>query len=203
MSERDYSLSGLNKFLDYALDKGLMKKETASGRKRAANQILGILDEHELHDLRQVNLETTASRFANLQGSNFKPSSLQVYVSRTKSAVQDFISYVDDPINFKSSVNVRGGSGNGGSKKSQPKQRDTKKTDLTTSSQAPAHHASISTHGTSSQAQTAGTIPGTLVFPVPIRADLIVNISNIPSDLTEQEAAKIAAVVKALAVPSG
>lgn len=203
MSERDYSLTGLNKFLDYALDKGLMKKETASGRKRAANQILGILDEHELHDLRQVDLETAASRFANLQGSNFKPSSLQVYVSRTKSAVQDFISYVDDPINFKSSVNVRGGSGNGGSKKNQQKHKDTKKNAPSTSSQPPDHHTSASAQGTAPNTHGAATIPGTLVFPVPIRADLVVNISNIPSDLTELEAAKIAAVVKALAVPSG
>lgn len=200
MSERDYSLTGLNKFLDYASDKGLMKKETASGRKRAANQILGILDEHELHDLRQVDLEATANRFANLQGSKFKPSSLQVYVSRTKSAVQDFISYVDDPINFKSSVSVRASSGNGGGNKRTKKQKDTKKNDSSTSHTPPAH-----THGpgVAPQSHPPATQPGTLVFPVPIRADLIVNISNIPSDLTEQEAAKIAAVVKALAVPSG
>jgi len=123
MSERNYSLTGLNQFLDYALEKGLMKKETAAGRKRAANQVLGILDDHELQDLRMVDLEASASRFAILQGSNFKPSSLQVYVSRTKSAAQDFISYVDDPINFKSSVNVRANPTNGNSKKTKKKNK--------------------------------------------------------------------------------
>lgn len=195
MSERNYSLTGLNQFLDYALEKGLMKKETAAGRKRAANQVLGILDDHELQDLRMVDLEATASRFAILQGSNFKPSSLQVYVSRTKSAVQDFISYVDDPINFKSSVNIRANPTNGNSKKTIKKQKDSN------TPAAPSDKPADSIHHGHSQ-NVHSQAPGTLVFPVPIRPDLIVNIANIPSDLTEAEAAKIAAVIKALAVPS-
>lgn len=200
MSERDYSLTGLNNFLDYALDKGLMKKETASGRKRASNQILEVLDEHELRDLRQVDLDAAARRFANLQGSKFKPSSLQVYVSRTKSAVQDFISYVDDPINFRSSVSTRASSGNGKFKKDIKKQKDI-------GSSTNANQAAPPLSGdTSRQNENPGGLggaPGTLIFPVPIRSNLVVNISNIPSDLTEQEAAKIAAVIKALAIPSG
>lgn len=202
MNQRDYSLKGLNRFLDYAADKGLMKKETASGRKRATNQILGVLDDHELLDLREVDVESAASRFANLQGTNFKPSSLQVYVSRTRSAVQDFISYVDDPINFKSSVNKRTPSGNGGGKKNQKKHKDKSK-DAPLSPPDRPHQSDGHAHGAPLQSHSHARHPGTLVFPVPIRTDLIVSISNIPSDLTEQEAAKIAAVIKALAVTSG
>lgn len=195
MTTHDYSLAGLNRFLDYALTKGLMKKETASGRKRAANQILGVLDEHELADLRTVDLDATAKRFANLQGAKFKPSSLQVYVSRTNSAIQDFIAYVDDPINFKSSVNTRDSSNGGSAKKAKQSQQNTS-SKKETPPREEVRHAGGEERGPHGH-------PETLVFPIPVRPGLVVKISNIPSDLTEAEASKIAAVVKALAVSSG
>lgn len=37
------------------------------------------------------------------------------------------------------------------------------------------------------------------VYPIPIRRDVTVRIFNLPADLTQAEADKIAAVVKALA----
>jgi hypothetical protein len=39
------------------------------------------------------------------------------------------------------------------------------------------------------------------IFPVPIREDLVVYLQNIPLDLTQDEARKVAAVVQALALP--
>ena len=41
------------------------------------------------------------------------------------------------------------------------------------------------------------------IFPVPIRENLVVYVQNVPLDMTEREAAKIAAVVQALAQPEG
>jgi len=39
------------------------------------------------------------------------------------------------------------------------------------------------------------------IFPVPLREDLIVYLQNVPLDMTQAEARKIAAVVQALALP--
>ena len=39
------------------------------------------------------------------------------------------------------------------------------------------------------------------IFPVPIREDLVVYLQNIPLDLTQEEARKVAAVIHALALP--
>ena len=39
------------------------------------------------------------------------------------------------------------------------------------------------------------------IFPVPLRDDLVVYLQNIPLDMTRTEAAKISAVVQALALP--
>lgn len=40
------------------------------------------------------------------------------------------------------------------------------------------------------------------VYPIPLRADVVVRICDLPADLTQAEAAKIGAIVKALAAPS-
>ena len=39
------------------------------------------------------------------------------------------------------------------------------------------------------------------IFPVPLREDLVVYLQNIPLDMTQAEARKIASVVQALALP--
>ncbi len=41
------------------------------------------------------------------------------------------------------------------------------------------------------------------ILPIQIRPDVVVRIAGIPYDLTEAEAAKIAAVITAMAQPSG
>ncbi|HSH30234.1 MAG TPA: hypothetical protein VK971_10035 [Thiohalobacter sp.] len=190
MTTNDYSLENFNKFLDYVLDKGLMKPETAKGRKRAANTILGILEPEETQDLRSIDLDHVAHRFANLQGGSFKPASLKVYQTRTRSALTDFFQYVENPIGFKPSVAQRTRKSSGDGKKSDKKQQGKPK-NVTPQQPAPPNpnelHDKTDTHDK-------------LVFPIPIRPGLIVKVSNIPADLTQTEAEKIAAVVTALAV---
>jgi len=56
MSEKDYSLDALNKFFDYAANKGLLKRNTAQGRKIAANKVFAVLDDNEKTDLSNVDI---------------------------------------------------------------------------------------------------------------------------------------------------
>ena len=173
---KNYSAAALLQFMDYLKEKGLLKANTAQSRKAAAKKMLEILQDDEKEDLRQIDVDHVHERFANISGTDYTPNSLQVYKSRFKSALDDFISYVDNPVGFKPSVSQREvpskGSGQspaaGGKKNNQPKRADPPPL-------------------------------GTIVFPVPIRPDLTVELHNIPSNLTETEADRIAAVVKALA----
>jgi len=188
VTEKNYSLDGLNKFVDYVIEKGLMKPETAKARKRAANSILGVLAPSEVEDLRTIDVDHISQRFANLQGTGFKPASLKVYQSRLKSVLADFFQYVEDPINFKPSVNTR--SSGGGEKKAKTgktKEKTITNSDPHSNSPAATHHLEAEKHGN-------------LVFPIPIRPGLIVKLSNIPDNLTQAEAEKISAVIKALAM---
>jgi hypothetical protein len=98
-----FSRDGLNNFLDFAGEKGLLKKSTASARKAAANIVLGILDEDEASDLSKVDLQAVIMRHRNLAPGKITPQTLTTYESRTKIAVSDFLEYMKNPSSWKGS----------------------------------------------------------------------------------------------------
>jgi hypothetical protein len=176
----DRSLAALLSFLDYLSEKGLMAAGTATGRKASCNKVLGILDPEEQTDVTVVNLDDAMHRFINLEGKNYTPSSLTVYKSRVASAISDFTSYLANPSGFKPSV-AQKKTGNGSPKKvAGPK--------------ASSHNAAPI------QKPDVQPIASANVYPIPIRADVVVRIHGLPFDLTPAEAEKIAAVVKAMAL---
>jgi len=185
MMSKDYSLDGLYRFLDYAIEKGLMKAETAKGRKRAAKAILSIFEPSEVADLRDIDVDDVSHRFAIKQGTDFKPASLKVYQSRLRSALIDFFAYVENPIEFRSSINTRDKTGSTKSQKNTVK--SIRKTDSPSALPTEERYVEHEKHAS-------------LVFPIPIRPGLVVKVSNIPDNLTHAEAEKISAVIKALAM---
>ena len=183
MSGKDYSIDAFNRFFDHAAEKGLIKRNTAISRKAATNKILAVLEESELTDLRTLDLDATFERFQNLQGMKYKPDSMQVYMSRARTAVSDFIAYVDNPASFKSSTTQRSSTKtkNGASTESKGKVVKKQKDIEDDLGQHDIKH---------------------IVVPIPLRENLTVKISNLPADLTQSEADRLAAIVKAYAVPS-
>lgn len=172
----DFSKPKLMEFLDFLGNKGLMNKATVASRKAATNTFLSILADEEADDLRKIDLDEVALRFSNLKGGQFKPDSIKVYKSRVSSAIEDLKKYKANPLNFKPSISA-------------PK----------------APSAPKSEKDTKPSTNKAGTKSGNeseVVFPVPIRPDVVVKIAGLPSDLTKKEAAKIANVVLALATDS-
>lgn len=190
---KDYSLDALNRFLDYALEKGLLKSETAKSRKTAVNKILEKITDEQRGDVRKVDLDLEAEHFANRQGAGYIPTSLQTYKSRAKTALADFESYVDNPMTFKPA-----GAGNGkaasrsgaASGQRKPKQEKAK---------AAAEVAKVVQPTSAAPLPSAPVVEEGLTFPVPIRSGLIVQLRGMPFDLSAAEAEKIAQVVKALA----
>lgn len=175
MTQKDYSADAFFAFMDYCADKGLLKPNTAQSRKAAGKKMLEILESDDKNDLRTIDVEDLHQRFANKAGTGYTPDSLQVYKSRFKTAREDFLRWVENPTTFKPSTAQRE---NGARQPTEPRRRQS----------AP----SAGNVGTMQLSQG-------VVFPVPLRPDLIIQIHNVPSDLTEAEAERIAAIVKALA----
>lgn len=188
MTDKDYSLDALKRFLDYAAENGLLKKNTALSRKLAVNKIFSVLDSGKIDNLRNIDAKDIFNRFTNLQGANFKPASLKVYFSRLNSALVDFFSYVESPSTFKPSSPQR----------SSPQNKNTVKR-KETSRQINSHPQAQAEPETSEDWNLHQEKH--IVIPVPLRQGLTVKIHNIPPDLTEREAEKLAAIVKAYAMP--
>lgn len=171
-------------FMQYLAQKGLMAPATAQARKAALNTVLSILDPDEAQDVTTLDLDSVISRFGNLQGKDYTPESLRTYKSRVKSALEDFASYVENPLAFKPSLQTR--------------ERKPIQSKVTTDDKK---HSAV-TPAPEPYRPQAGTFAGPMansILPIAIRADLTVHIQGIPFDLTEAEAKKIAGVIQAMA----
>ncbi len=177
MSEKDYSEAAFLEFLRDAVVAGIVKPATARSRKLAAAQLLVELRSHERVDLRQVDVDELCSRFHKLQGSTIRPENLQIYNERLKSGLKDFFSWTENPTSFTSVDNEL-------PEATVVASRDTPDKAL-------------------AREELALNPPRSPfdIFPIPLREDLVVYLQNVPLDLSRQEARKIAAVIKALAVP--
>lgn len=174
----DRSRKGLVDFLDYLANKGLMAKNTAMARKAAANKILGVLSDEEALDVTRIDFDDVMRRFQNLEGQNYTPTSLTTYQSRIKGALDDFESYLKNPLGFRPNVQARERSSNA-------------KTSIASTAKAefPQRQPQQPLH--------AQPVTTSSVLPIPIRSDLTVYIQGLPFDLTEAEARKISNVVLA------
>ena len=177
MPAKDYSHTAFLEFLRQGAVTGISNPATARSRKLAAQELLGQLKPHERKDLRVLDVDELCSRFHKLQGSTIRPESIQLYNERLTSGLKDFVAWTSDPINFRS---VEG------------EQKES---------------VAVAARDTEDQAQVRQELvlnpPRSPfdIFPVPLREDLVVYLQNIPLDLSQAEARKIAAVVQALALP--
>jgi len=177
MAVKDYSQQAFLEFLRQGAITGITKPATARARKLAAEHLLIQLKPDERLDLRLLDVEELCSRFHKLQGSTIRPETIQLYNERLSSGLTDFISWTSDPVNFQS---IEG---------------EKKEAVLVAARDTPDQARA--------REELALNPPRSPydIFPVPLREDLIVYLQNIPLDLTPAEARKIAAVVKALALP--
>lgn len=176
--DTDYSLASFMSFMDYLSDKHILNKNTAQSRKAAANKVFAVLDEAEAADLRQLDMEMVYRRFENKEGRSYKPETLQVYRSRLGTALNDFLSHAQSPGQFKPTVKTASSGRSTPSKK-------VKQATVATLHEEPAplkHQGSA------------------LSIPVPLREGVTVMISGVPADLSEAEASRLAAIMKAYAM---
>lgn len=183
-------MSELNKqslleFLDWAGEKGLMRKANAQNMKVACNAVLGVLEESESEDLSKINLDSVFQRYENLNSLNAKPETMKVYRRRLRSAIGEFISYNNDRTNWRPSAGQRT---NSSIKKTKQKK------------ERPSH--------TRVDDPNEPLIDGILddvskiTHQFPLRQDVIVSITGIPFDVTRHEMGRLTAYVSNLVAAS-
>ena len=175
------SREAILEFQDYQAEKGLLAKGTAVARKAALGKVLGILPAEEAEDITKLDLDDVMMRFSNLEGRGYTPGSMTTYKSRVRAAIDDFESYLANPLGFRPSLSRRDRA---------PKPEKKGQVAITTK-------AEVAETPIKSAAPTFDT---SNILPIPLRSDLVVRIQGLPFDMTAAEAKKIANVVLAMAM---
>lgn len=183
----EYSADELQSFLQWGVEKGLLKQETGNSRRTAVQKVLSALDESEREDLRGINIDSTFARFVNKNAKSFTPQSLATYKSRFQTALEDFLRYKEDPTTFRFEGQRR-------ARSSPPALKEDPKSASRRNTRA-APIPDKNEHLPPPPPQVTE-----VVFPIPIREGVIVRVHNIPNNLTKAEAQRISAVILALAM---
>ena len=170
-------------FWDWAIAKGLMKKNTAKALATACRQVLSIDEDWETKNISSLDVDGIINRFINLRSMNVTPEVLNTYARRFKQAVQLFIQYSRDPSDWKPRVQTS----------SNPKPKATKFDRIKNS------QGSQDTSETAVSDEKAFTSPPLVEYPFPLRDNCIIRL-KLPSDLKVAEVQRLAAFMQALAL---
>lgn len=172
-----YSLDDLLDFLTHAGNRGMMPAATASALAVAARNVFGVLTDDERQDLSRISVAAAVKRFNNKRAKEFSSSSLKEYGRRVQRAIALFLEWRENPAGF--SPKTRATKGSAGKRRPSPPPDDLALPDTTAA---------------------AATATGGYASSFPIRADWVVTVSNIPSDLKAAEAERLARFVRMLAI---
>jgi len=174
---------GFVEFWDWAISKGLMKKNTAKALATASKQVLGIDEDWETKDVSNLNADDIVNRFTNLRSVDVKPENLNAYGRRFKKALELFMQYWHDPSSWKPSSQTS----------SNLKLKSTK-LDRTKGSQVSHNANEIVVPDTG-----PFTSLGLVEYPYPLRDNCIVCL-KLPSDLKIADVERLAAFMQTLAL---
>lgn len=188
-----HTVDDLLSFLEHAGERGLMPTATARALAVATRNVFAVLDEAERHDIPLRDLDGVIKRFTTRRARDFNPDSLKEYGRRVRRAAELYLQWKDDPANFTvktraTTVSRRGDHPNGRSAGAPPDRVD------------PAAAPTESAAGGRPGLRAAGaSAPGTYETSLPVRPGHVVTVTNVPLDLTEAEAERLAQFVRLLA----
>ncbi len=170
----DYSAQEVIKFLDFASDRGLMKKTSVDSIKSACNNVFSVLDESDASDVSKLDLESIIQRYQNINSLKVRPETMQTYGQRVKYAVTEFLRYSENKSTWKPSGGQRSATSNQSSRTSKPTKKESGSPTITKPSpEEEALDASEITHR------------------FPIRRNSFVTIKGIPYDVKRSEMSRL------------
>lgn len=181
-----HSLADLLEFLQHAGDRGLMPAATAQALAVATRNVFAVLDDVEREAIPFDDLDGVIKRFSNKRAKDFNPASLKEYGRRVRRAVEMYQQWKGDPANF--SVKTRA---TGSTRK--------KATDARTTPPAQSGQAASDQIDASGQMAAPGTGANAYQTAFPVRPGHVVVVANIPHDLTNTEAQRLAQFIQLLA----
>lgn len=181
-AHESYTLAALLQFLRQAGTEGLMNPAAARARHKAVEQLAAELTDAERSDIRRIDVDALARRFHKLEGSSIRTETLEIYRRRFASALESYLSWLADPAGFIKPRRER----------ARAFMRGDEAQAALTAERLEAERIALE----------ATENPSNIV-PVPLRDGLVVYVANLPLDLSDDEAERVAKVVRAYARQGG
>lgn len=184
-----HSLEDLLDFLSHAGERGLMPTATAQALGVASRNVFSVLDDAERSSLPFDDLEGVIRRFNNKRARDFNPASLKEYGRRVRRAVELYQQWKNDPANFT----VKTRATNTSKKRDKPTDRPANATQRGSTSE------SIESSGGATSAPVIAEAVAGYRTAFPVRPGHVVVVENIPFDLSQGEAERLAQFIRLLA----
>jgi hypothetical protein len=186
----DFTKRSLLAFIENAITKGRMNKNTGGGVRAACNKILEQVASED--DVRGVDVKAAILQYNNRHPGELSGDSLRVYESRVRGAIESFVQSVQDPTGFKFPNKTNGSS----TKKNKPAPAAKGNAVAPESDAMSAVQGGVANAAPAQQVGAATDI--SLRLPFPLRPTFLVHVV-IPRDLTKDEAKRLALFIDALA----
>ncbi len=173
------------KHWDWVAEKGLMPASTARAIRASVSQILKIDENWENIDVTRLDVDSMIARFRNL--SKLAPGSLATYESRFRSGLESYLSYLNNPASYQPRVRKAG-------------QREDKQ--VSKSKSPGGAKTTAASLDSSAIPPTGGSTTKLVVYPFPVRPNVFAEL-KLPADLTLDEASRLSAFLKAIALSDG
>lgn len=198
-----HTKAGLYQYLDVVRDKGHVNSNTGNAWRAGANKLLGELGDDD--DVESYDVEAAAIRYNNKNPGDLTGQSLKKYVQRTRAAIEQYIAWKSDPMNYKPPSRGLPNDNKPGAVKVTGHKPKVKVTTATAPIVMRAETGHYNLNG-----NTGAPVPGKsptpgLSIPFPLRRDFVATIV-IPHDLTVTEAKRLSVMIEALGhdtVPDG
>ena len=190
--------AGLMKFYELQLKKYELPEVVVSPLRSASKRILEVLDDSDTVDLTTLEVDGLIQRFRNKNRAELTDKSFAAYESRFRRGLSMYFRWLDHDPNWAGKVRSNGG-GAGRTTKGAVSGRYTVKNIRPTSEQAPAHQESkaVAAHVAHADSQ-----PELFDYPVALVDSNVTAILRLPRAYTTSDAARMAALINALAIPS-
>ena len=170
------------RFIQYAIDKGLVKANTGTGWRSACVKILETVADDQ--DLAGLDVQREVLQFNNRHPGLLSPDSLAQYQGRVMLVLSEYAKWQQNPTTYKGVTSKTLGPRNG-SKKPGDK------------APAPALPVVAEQQVQPKQPHTLVATETSLVLPFPLRPSFLAQIV-IPRDLTKDEATRLCTFIQAL-----
>ncbi len=168
-------------FLNWAGEKGMMKKSSARALKSACNAVLSVLDESEAQDVLAIDTQAVVRRYENIHSLEIRPGTMRAYKQRVVYALEEFTRYDQDKAGWKPSGSQISNSSTQRASKSKTQSR-TQHEGTHTVERSPMHNNDASQ----------------ITHHFPLRRDSVVTISGIPFDVKRGEMSRLNAFLSNL-----